>query len=223
MWWICHINANLPEGNISFAVSHAWGFTNGCCQHPKPLWLEIYPPGLCFSSFSEASTVAPLRLGLSQRDDEKPVAACEKLRWVRPLVPVLGHQEILQDMNPTWSVRNLGIPWNEAFQDILESSILWEVLVTSFHPVSTQWFWAIAESNAFINGWLVSFPKTIWKSGAVSDGFPVLFSLSEKDSFEPTPPATGPNKPWREAGVRELGMRDSYDPTAGPKTRQIGW
>ena len=41
---------------------------------------------------------------------EKPVGL-----WVRPLVSVLGHQEILQDMNPkTWRVRNLGIPENEA-------------------------------------------------------------------------------------------------------------
>ena len=93
---------------------------------------------------------------------QKPVATCEKLRWVRPLVSVLGHQEILlQDMNPTWSVRNLGIPWNEAFQDILESSILWELLVTV--PVSTQFplsFHPIVLSHCRVeclHQWLVGF------------------------------------------------------------------
>ena len=113
---------------------------------------------------------------------QKPVATCEKLRWVRPLVSVLGHQEILlQDMNPTWSVRNLGIPWNEAFQDILESSILWELLVTV--PVSTQFPPNSSEPlpsrmPSSMAGWFHS-PNPSEKVARSPMGFP-SFSLSRK-------------------------------------------
>ena len=42
MWWIIHINVNLPEGNMSLAVSHAWWNQRVLPAHHRQ-WLEIYP------------------------------------------------------------------------------------------------------------------------------------------------------------------------------------